>query len=303
MPWFHRRDEDEKQRDETARLEREQNVAALQSGGIPLAAERRLDQVAAQDHTFFTSDLSVPEFLVARQAGVTPVSQVMGSSVYHVGWQYISNWGTSGELTVVSRAHNEVRALALRRMALEAERVGAHVVMGVRLIPQTLGEANLLEFQAVGTAGRVAGAPTGPAALTNLSGQDFWKLYQAGYWPLGVASGSTVYHVVPSWGNQSAMSGWGRWQNQELTDFTNGLYLARQIAMSRVTEEARNRLGAHGVVGMVITQTEHEYEVNIGGDRTRKDLICTFNAIGTAITEIGTGGAGGTAVPVVTLNS
>ncbi len=39
-----------------------------------MGAERRL----------FTSDLSVPEFLLARDAACDPIAMVMGSSVFHV---------------------------------------------------------------------------------------------------------------------------------------------------------------------------------------------------------------------------
>jgi uncharacterized protein YbjQ (UPF0145 family) len=292
MPWFHRKTEEEKlheaeekRREAEERAAQQASVAALESGGIPVAAQRRLDEVRRQEGALFTSDLSVNEFLLSRQLGIRPLTQVMGSSVYHVGYQYISSWNMSGELTVISRAFNHARSLALGRMGQEAERAGADVVVGVHIETREIGEKHL-EFVAFGTAARVDGAPEGqPPALTNLSGQDLWKLRSAGYWPLGVAAGSTVYHAVPTWG-QWAMSSWGGWFNQELTDFTQGLYTARHLAMGRVSQEASKHRGAIGIVGVSIEQKEEEYEVDLGNDRERTDMIFTFHVIGTTIAEV-----------------
>lgn len=285
MPLFGRKSPQDRQREDAARAEMEASIASLQAGGIPIPAQRRLDEVR-KGGKLFTSDLSVNEFLLSRQAGIEPVSQVMGSSVYHVGWQSMNawNWGGSGELQVVSGAINEARALALSRLTEEAARAGGNVVLGVHLDQRYLDQ-NLIEFAAVGTAARVRRAPDTPTVgLTNLSGQDFWALYRAGYWPLGVVAGSTVYHAVPSWFGQMSMMGWGSWYNQELTDFTRGLYSARHLAMGRL-QAAAQHLRAQGVVGVSITQSQQEYEIETGGGH-RTDMIFTFHVIGTAIAAL-----------------
>jgi uncharacterized protein YbjQ (UPF0145 family) len=285
MPWFHRKSEEEKQREEKQRAGQAATIAALERGGLPLPAQRRIEDTRNRKDRFFTSDLSVNEFLLSRQAGIRPISQVMGSSVYHVGYQWIGSWGGSSELEVISNAHNHVRGLALGRMRQEAEQLGAHVVLGVRIESRPVHDSSdLIEYQAFGTACKVEGAPdTRSPGLSNLSGQDFWKLYRAGYWPLGVAAGTTVFHQVASWNTQYAAGGW---YNQELTDFTSGLYQARHLAMRRVHGEAQ-RLNAHGVVGVELEQSEDEYEVDLGNDRSRTDRIFTFHVIGTAITQLG----------------
>jgi uncharacterized protein YbjQ (UPF0145 family) len=286
MPWFHRKSDEEKQREQQQRAAQEASVAALQRGELPLPAQARIADMRQREDRFFTSDLSVYEFLLSRQAGIRPISQVMGSSVYHVGYQYIGSWSSSGELDVISRAHNDVRSLALGRMREEALRLGAHVVVGVHIESRPLRDASdLIEYLAFGTACRVEGATDARApGLTNLSGQDFWKLYRAGYWPLGVTAGTTVYYQVASWSTQWA-TGWGSWANQELTDFTAGLYNARHLAMRRVQNEG-HRLNCSGVVGVEIEQSEEEYEVELPNDRHRTDMIFTFHVIGTAITPL-----------------
>jgi uncharacterized protein YbjQ (UPF0145 family) len=70
--------------------------------------------------------------------------------------------------------------------------------------------------------------------------------------------------------------------NQELTDFTQGLYAARHHAGSRMHSEAM-RLGCAGVVGVTIEQDTEEYEVRLGNDQERTDMIVTFQTLGTAI--------------------
>ena len=190
--------------------------------------------------------------------GLRPLAQVMGSSIYHVGWQQRpGGWGMqtnslSQELTVVSEAWNTARLRAFARLEQEAALVGADAVVGVRL---TVGRhdwaAGAIEYVAVGTAVRVDGAERGePPALTDLSGQDYWKLRQAGHPPLGVVGASTVHYIVAGWATQRAQSGFAAsWANQELQDFTRGVYDARETALGRMTAEARQH-GAAGVVGV-----------------------------------------------------
>lgn len=297
MPWFHHKSDEERRQEEETRQEQAQaaqlqqtSLEALQRGGIPLQAQRRLDELRSRESPFFTSDLSVNEFLLARQAGYQPLTQVMGSSIYHVGWQRTPGyWGSSHELDVVSGAMNHCRELALSRLQEESSRVGADAVIGVRISRGTYDWADdLVEFNALGTAVRVTGMSKGSGpVLTNLSGQDFWKLHQAGFMCSGIAASSTVYYVVAGWRTQQANSRWGGgWVNQELVDFTQGVYMARHYAMSRIYQQAAASNGS-GIVGMDIDQEFHEHEVNLGNDQERTDLIATFHVIGTVIRDSG----------------
>src|SRR5205085_1188582 len=108
--------------------------------------------------------------------------------------------------------------------------------------------AGAIEYIAVGTAVRIdALGPPGPPALTDLSGQDYWRLWQAGYRPLGVAGASSVYYIVSGWQQRQAQQGmFSSWANQELRDFTQGVYDVRETTLGRVTAEAR-RQGAAGL--------------------------------------------------------
>jgi uncharacterized protein YbjQ (UPF0145 family) len=296
MPFFRRGSDDEREARSSAQTEQAASLEALARGELPLRAQQRLGEIGSATSGFFTSDLSVSEFALVHALGLRPIAQVMGSSVYHVGWQQrpgsYGGWqagGVSQELTVVSEAWNTARLRAFARLEQEAKLVGAEAVVGVHL---TKGQhdwaAGAIEYVAVGTAVQVEGAEVERPALTDLSGQDTWKLWQAGYRPLGVVGASTVHYVVPGWSTQQASGYWSSWANQELRDFTRGVYDARETALARMTVEART-IGAAGVVGVSIEHSAEQREIEAGGSR-RTDLVVTFHVIGTAIGERQTDG-------------
>src|SRR5689334_21803053 len=124
---------------QAARERQEASIAAIMGGGLPLNAVDRLKEQASRQSTaqhLFTSDLSVNEFLLAKESGYESLGLVMGSSVYHIGWQNMpgNSWFyVSSELEALTVAHSEVRNLAMNRMLQEALLLGADGVIGVRL--------------------------------------------------------------------------------------------------------------------------------------------------------------------------
>ena len=296
MPLFRRGSSDDREVREQAAADRAASLEALERGELPLRAQQRLGEIGKTSAGLFTSDLSVGEFALVDAIGLRPLAQVMGSSIYHVGWQQrpggfgMQAGGMSLELTVVSEAWNTARLRAFARLEQEATLVGADAVVGVRL---TVGShdwaAGAIEYVAVGTAVRLDAAERAERpVLTDLSGQDYWKLWRAGYRPLGVVGASTVHYIVAGWATQRAQSGmFASWANQELKDFTRGVYDARETALGRMSAEAR-RHGAAGVVGVSIVHHIEEREAGAGSGR--KDLVITFHVLGTAIAERATGG-------------
>ena len=75
---------------------------------------------------------------------------------------------------------------------------------------------------------------------SDLSVNEFLLIKEVGFHPLGFVMGSSIYHT----GIQTRK--WG--QSQELTKLTGAMYDARELAMTRMEEEAAE-LGADGVVG------------------------------------------------------
>jgi len=225
----------------------------------------------------FTSDLSVNEFLLVKQAGFTPLGLVLGTSVYHCGFQF-QRWGKNQELDVLSQAMYHARELAMARMQAEADVLGADGIVGVRLeVEFKEWGSDAAEFLAVGTAvkaddGKSWRNDQGHPFTSDLSGQDFWTLLQAGYAPLGMVMGVCVYHVAHrTFGNILSNLG----QNTELPQFTQALYDARELAMARMQKEAE-ALSAEGIVGVQLDQRNHAW-----GAHTTE-----FFAIGTAVRPI-----------------
>jgi uncharacterized protein YbjQ (UPF0145 family) len=270
--------------------EQAESLARVERGGIPLGAERRLRELGERGGAF-TSDLSVADFALCHQLGLKPVSQVMGSSIYQVGyqntpWPSSMGGGYMFEMQALSQGWNEVRERALYRLALEAGHVGADAVIGVDLQTGAHDWAeNSIEYVVIGTAVRHSKGTTsggnGPV-LTELSVADYAKLLSAGVEPVGIVAWSSVFFVGASYSTQR-LGGMSFTQNQELREFTQGIYEAREIAVGRMTEQAA-RLDASGVIGVRIAHGIRQVSLG-GGAYTRNGLMVTFHVIGTAIRE------------------
>ena len=234
--------------------------------GIPQQGVDRLRRMgSAEGGTFFTSDLSVNEFLLVKEAGFEPLGLVVGSSIYHIGYQ-VGNWNQNMELQVLSQAMYAARELAMSRMESEAEQLQADGIVGVRL---TVGfyewGQGLAEFIAIGTAVKAAGkegsfkTPNGKPFTSDLSGQDFWTLLQAGYAPRGLVMGTCVYHVA-----HQSLRGWlgSTGQNVEMPNFTQATYEARELAMDRMQYEAM-QLQAEGVVGVQVQERPYYWGAHV----------------------------------------
>ncbi len=249
-------------------------------GALPQHAQERLVEMRGGDeaHRLFTSDLSVSEFLLVKEAGFDPVGLVVGSSIYHVGYQQAA-WTKNQEMTVLTQAMYHARELAMTRMEEEAHALGADGIVGVRLdVNHKEWGSHIAEFVAIGTAVVHRNDPRrfinkhGKPFTSDLSGQDFYILLRSGYRPLGMVMGNCVYHIsMQSFGNFFKSIG----QNIELTQYTQALYDSRELAMERMQEEAK-QLGAKGIVGANIHERTHSWGSH----------IVEFFAMGTAVEEI-----------------
>lgn len=246
----------------------------------PGAAQRlRLMRGTGDKPAFFTSDLSVDEFLLVEQAGFDPLGLVMGSSIYHVGFQW-QRWSVSQELDILTRAMFDARELAMTRMEEEADLLGADGIVGVRLVFKHYArEEGILEFQAIGTAIRhreLKGSfrtKDNRPFTSDLSGQDLWKLVRGGYRPVSLAMGACVYHIAHMTFLQ-ALKQIGR--NQEMTIYTAATYAARELALERMQVEAVER-GGVGVVGARVEESNWGWG----------DNAIEFFAVGTAVAPMG----------------
>jgi uncharacterized protein YbjQ (UPF0145 family) len=259
--------------------------------GIPRSGRERLAHM--RERKLFTSDLSVNEFLLVRAAGFEPLGLVVGSSIYHIGFQ-LAAWNRNQEMGVLTQAMYHARDLAMTRMEEEADQLGADGIVAVRLdVSRREWGNDLAEFVAIGTAvrhreGKLHRAPNGRPFTSDLNGQDFWTLMRAGHRPVGMVMGSCVYHVAHR-GFLQSMKQAG--QNVELVNFTQALYDARELAMARMQTEAE-QVEAEGIVGVQLQERNHGWGSH----------VIEFFAVGTAIVPTGEANALGSPTPTLDLS-
>jgi uncharacterized protein YbjQ (UPF0145 family) len=99
---------------------------------------------------------------------------------------------------------------------------------------------------------------------SDLTVNEFMLITEAGFDPLGLVVGSSIYHI----GVQVANPG----RSQEMDVLSGAMYHARELAMTRMEEEAAD-LGADGVVGVRLDVSRYDW----GGH------MAEFIAIGTAV--------------------
>ena len=245
----------------------------------PEAADSRLAMTAGADPAgVFTSDLSVSEYVLLGEAGFEPLGFVVGSSIYHVGLQ-VSRWGRNQELQILTQAMYSAREFAMARMRAEADHLDADGIVGVQLRMQMYAWGqSCLEFVATGTAVRhLAGqgahrAPDGRAFTSDLSAQDFFRLLAAGAVPVAFVLGTCVYHIA----HQSMMQTLRQaGQNQEMLQFTQGVYEARELALGRMQAEGA-QVRSSGIVGVTVEVKNH-----VWGEHATE-----FLATGTAVRRL-----------------
>jgi uncharacterized protein YbjQ (UPF0145 family) len=258
----------------------QQSDVRVTEGGVPVDAVSRLRRMRGEGGApLFTSDLSVSEFVLLEQMGWRPLGLVLGSSIYHVGIQY-GNFYQNQELQYLTAAMYEARELAMSRMEEEADVLGADGIVGVRLeVGGYAWAENALEFTAIGTAVKAPGADgwrtrDNKPFTSDFSVQDFYKLVTStGYVPRELVLGNCVYHIAHQ-GFSQMMRTIGT--NIELKNYTDAIYDARELAMSRMQAEAEAH-GADGIVGMQIVEKTHIWNPH----------VIEFMAIGTSVEKRG----------------
>jgi uncharacterized protein YbjQ (UPF0145 family) len=266
-------------------IDLQQSLAQLQQGGLPTRARLRLAEEAGPNRKLFTSDLSVNEFLLARESAAQTISQVMGSSIYHIG-RIADYKGATGEITTISDAHRESRRLALSRLFQEAQAVQGDAVVGVRLSERLITSGShgkggddggeVIEFTVVGTAIRAPWIthPPGIPIVTDLNGQDLWALAKDGFEPCGFLFDFCRYHVwhVMKQGNWAS--------GGEVTSARDAVDAARDIVAKKIKEQAK-KFGAEFVVGSDIKVEVNEVPCGYAG--------CQLNDMDVDLSWFGTG--------------
>lgn len=268
------------------------SIEALQNGGLPPIARERIERQRNSGQNFFSSDLSVREFLLAKNARLEILGQVMGTAFFKIGFRsfYQGFLGTATrstrELKDLGNAILNARHLAVNRMCQEAALMGADGVIAVHLkdTPPRFG-MDMTEFTVYGTAVKIPGWPKQEKPFTcTLTAQEFWQLHQSGYAPVSVAMGSCCYYVWTDAQTNKILYTWfggNNANNQEINSYTQGFYNARESALYSLQADIEEH-GAEGCIGMTVNShiEDIEYETN---NRKFYDMVIHFHAIGTSI--------------------
>ena len=281
------------------------SIASLERGGLPLAAQERIEELR-EGRSAWTSDLSVSEMAAIQHAGFEPVGMVMGSSVYRIAaqWGYTTVYGMGGAVSGgrvrtypcphgfygygVGSEHRtgynwehryyeagitETRNAALRRILEEAHGLGAHGVVGVRILRRHLeGVGNSLEFTCIGTAVRRRGGPQLRSPfMSHLDGVAFSKLLHGGYVPVALVMGVGALEIDPGCGTEWALRSWSNTRIQQISD---GIEEARMLGINHLEAEVAT-VDADGAVGVETDLSTYE----LGGESMLVELFLLGTAV------------------------
>jgi uncharacterized protein YbjQ (UPF0145 family) len=297
--------------EDPAELQRQQaSIASLERGGLPVAAQERIEE-QREGKAAWTSDLSVSEMAAIHHAGFEPVGMVMGSSVYRIAaqWGYTTVYGVGGTAAGGGRVRTypcthgfgyggsgyaggehrygynwehryyeagitEARNSSLRRILDEARGLGAHGVVGVRIMRRHLeGVGNSLEFTCIGTAVRRPGAPPlrGNPFMSHLDGVSFSKLLHGGYVPTALVMGIGAMEIDPGCTTEWQLRSWA---NARVPQISDGIEEARMLGIGHLEAEIAD-VDADGAVGVSTDFSTYE----LGGESMLVELFLLGTAV------------------------
>lgn len=226
------------------------------------------------DHVFSTS-ANGQELYCQLDCGFEPVQFVFGNVAYALGVAggIMGSLRSmkSGEVIEYSNMLNRTRHLALQRIATEAKEAGANAVLGIQTLISPL--AGVQEMLMTGTASHHPHLPKEydeNPITSDLTNEEMWNVIHAGYCPVKLVLGVSVFSVGIAGGIKAMFKSFVRGEIKELTYL---IYQARLKALNMINEDTVG-CGADDVVGV------KTYVYDLGGG------VIELLAIGTAIKKM-----------------
>lgn len=211
-------------------------------------ALRALDAPPGVPSRAATSDLSIDEALLLHAAGWEPVDLATGVAVWAMPYgTFFPPYGQNEpvELVVASQATTEAFRAAGERVREDCSRSGGAGVVGVDVEVDIGSTTVMVAFSGTAVRKMDDGKPhPGRAFVTDLSTKDFVLLERAGWEPVDLAYGAS-FVAAPYQRMRQVVA--QTVQNVELTNLTQALQDARELAMERMQSAA----SAPGVAGVV----------------------------------------------------
>jgi uncharacterized protein YbjQ (UPF0145 family) len=169
-------------------------VSERETQDLPAHARERLADMRTRK--LFSSDLSVSEFLLVKEAGFDPLGLVMGSSIYQlaVDLPQLAPDEPGREVESMTRALYHARELAMDRMEKEADQLGADGIVGVRLTVNLATDPQRQQWDQFRQWQEWARKVGLPRQITQIS-----AMYAA-QWPQIAAAQWTQYCLRMGWG-------------------------------------------------------------------------------------------------------
>ncbi len=223
----------------------------------------------------FSSSADGQELFCQMDAGFEPMKFAFGNVCYSIGLGggiggLVRSLGR-GEVTEFSEIFNKTRHLALERITAEAREAGANAVVGIQTSMMHLMGAQ--EMVMIGTASHHPALPEEykeNPVTSDLTNQEMWNIIRAGYMPVRLVLGVSVYSLGLAGGISSFFQSFRRGEIEQLTTL---IYDARENAIVTLAKEA-DECGADDVVGI------KTYISQLGGG------IIEFMALGTAVKKM-----------------
>lgn len=225
-------------------------------------------------HVFSTS-ANGQELYCQMDCGFEPVQFVFGNVAYALGiaggiMGSLRSF-MSGEVVEYSQMLNKTRHLALQRISKEAKDAGANAVLGIQTLISPL--SGVQEMLMTGTASHHPALPaeyTENPITSDLTNEEMWNVIHAGYCPVKLVLGVSVFSVGMVGGVKAMFKSFVRGEIKELTYL---IYQARLKALNMISEDAAG-CNADEVVGV------KTYVYDLGGG------VIELLAIGTAIKKM-----------------
>jgi uncharacterized protein YbjQ (UPF0145 family) len=228
----------------------------------------------AKDHCFSTS-ANGQELYCQLDCGFEPLQFVFGNVAYAlgVGGGIMGALRSlkAGEVHEFSGMLNKTRHLALERITKEAKDAGANAVLGIQTVIAPL--FGVQEMLMTGTASHHSELPKEymeTPITSDLTNEEMWNVINAGYCPIKLVLGVSIFSVGLAGGLKAMMKSFTRGEVKELTQI---IYQARIKAIGIIQQDA-SACGADDVVGV------KTYVYDFGGG------IIELLVIGTAIKKM-----------------
>lgn len=233
---------------------------------------------SASTTTPFSTSADGQELFAQLDAGYRPICFAFGNAAYSlgIGRGIVGGLKTMGrgEIKEYSDIFNHTRHLALQRIIAHAKQHNANAVLGIQT--SILPVNGLSEMLMIGTASQNLNLKSLPSSLaeqvvtSDMTNIEMWNMATAGYAPMRLLLGTSVYSLGLAGGISSALKSFVRGEINELTRL---IYDARENALGIINDEAKS-IGADDVIGV----KTYVYQLGNG--------LIEFLAIGTAVKKI-----------------